>query len=223
MGRITIVQCGGGFTHSSRHCAGDVTGSCEPSQMLHSVRYLQSQWNARSPELSLKDLVDLMRPSASLALIERARRHYQACRIQCFLRGVAVAVDGPMPTSGGLLLGTASDPDFAVGSVRPSLTLNAADLAAELPSQAELSRQLAAQVLGALQAGLLVYVRPAPLQTRTIERLRELAKQHRYPVLTVTLQAGVEREPSHPLALREVVVRVTPDSGAAGAHTPAVH
>lgn len=193
--------------------------------MLHSVRYLQSQWNARSPELSLKDLVDLMRPSASLALLERARRHYQACRIQCFLRGVAVAVDGPMPTTGGLLLGAVSDPDFAVGSVRPCLPLNAADLAAEAPSQSELSPQLAAQVLGALQAGLIVYVRSTPLQARTVERLRELAMQHRYPVLGVSLRDGAEREAAHPLALREVVVQVTPEDGVAAQHssTPAVH
>lgn len=188
--------------------------------MLHSVRYLQSQWNARSPELSLKDLVELMRPSASLALIERARRNYQACRIQCFLRGVAVAVDGPMPTSGGMLLGATSDPDFAVGSIRPSLTLNPADLAAQLPSQPALSPELATQVLGALQAGLMVYVRSTPLQSRTVDRLRELALQHRFPVLAVALRNGVERDTAHPLALREVVVQVSPE-GSLASPTPA--
>jgi hypothetical protein len=182
--------------------------------MLHSVRYLQSQWNARSPELSLKDLVDLIRPSASLALIERARRHYQACRFQCFVRSVAVAVDGPMPTTGALALGDARDPDFVVGSIRPCLALAPADLAAG-STRATPSQALEMQVLGALQAGLLVYVHSTPLQGELVDRLRAIAATHRFPVLTVTLAGDCAKDAPHPLALREIVVHVNPKNEAA--------
>lgn len=204
------------FTHSSRSCIGVVTGACNVYRMLHSVRYLQSQWNARSPELSLKDLVDLIRPSASLALIERARRHYQACRFQCFLRSVAVAVDGPMPTTGALMLGQATDPDFVVGSVRPSLALTPADLAFG-PRHATPKKELEAQVLSALQAGLVVYVRSTPLQTEFVHHLRSIAAAHRFPVLDVVLEGDIAKDAPHPLALREVLVRVTPESDGSSA------
>lgn len=182
---------------------------CDVYRMLHSVRYLQSQWNARSPELSLKDLVDLIRPSTSLALIERARRHYQACRFQCFVRSVAVAVDGPMPTTGALALGEAIDPDFVVGSIRPCLSLGSSDLAAA-STRTMLTQDLDVQILGALQAGLLVYVRATPLQAELVERLRALAEAHRFPVLTLALEGNFGKEAPKPLALREVVVRVAP-------------
>lgn len=181
--------------------------------MLHSVRYLQSQWNARSPELSLKDLVDLIRPSASLALLERARRHYQACRFQCFVRSVAVAVDGPMPTTGALALGDANEPEFVVGSIRPCLSLSAADLAAS-STRSVPNRDLEVQVLSALQAGLLVYVHSTPLQTELVERLQALATTHHFPVLAVSLAGEFKKDAPHPLALREVVVSVTPRSEA---------
>jgi hypothetical protein len=177
--------------------------------MLHSVRYLQSQWNARSPELTLKDLVDLIRPGSSLALIERARRHYQACRFQCFVRSVAVAVDGPMPTTGALAFGDVGSPDFVVGSVRPCLALSPADLAAA-SSRSTSSQELEVQVLGALKAGLLVYVAATALQSELVERLRVVAMIHHFPVLGVTLAGDFSKDAPHPLALREVVVRVAP-------------
>jgi hypothetical protein len=190
--------------------------------MLHSVRYLQSQWNARSPELSLKDLVEVMRPGASPAPLDRARRHYQACRIQCFLRGVAVAVDGPLPSSGAVLIGAAEDPDYIVGSVRPSFVLGPADLAAKLPTEAELP--MAAEVLAALRVGLLVYVRATAAQECLVAGLRELAKQHRYPVLDIELHHNQDDASPHPLALREVMVKVSPSAiSAVKGSSPRVH
>ena len=191
--------------------------------MLHSVRYLQSQWNARSPELSLKDLVDLLRPASPVAAIERARRHYQACRFQCFVKGVAVAVDGPLPSTGALVLGTADAPDFVVGSVRPCLVLPGEQAGSELDTVSTESVEL--EVLGALQAGLAVYSKKTPARARLTERLRELAREHRFPVFDVTLQGDVAKDAQRPLALREVVVRLTPNmpAAASGARTHGVH
>lgn len=197
------------FTPPSPSRAGDVTSGCDAPRMLHSVRYLQSRWNARSPELSLKDLVDLIRPNASPALLERARRHYQACRFQCFVRSVAVAVDGPLPTTGALALGDASDPEFVVGSIRPCLPLLPGTLAAA-STRALPSHELEARLPSALQAGLLVYVAATPLQNEWVGRLRTLAATHHFPVLSVSLTGSFAQDASHPLALREIVVSVTP-------------
>lgn len=179
--------------------------------MLHSVRFLQSQWHARSPALTLRDLVEYLRPGGgSSAAIEKARRLYQTARIQCFLRGIAVAVDGPLPTTGALLLGSVSDPEFIVSSVRPSLELDMA----ELEHEGILDRAfLREQVYAALDAGLLVYVRQRTTSDALGKWLEEQVRARRHPVLAVAItHAACYAMPSS-LALSEVVIRLTPAGG----------
>lgn len=190
--------------------------------MLHSVRFLQSQWNARSPALSLRDLVEYLRPiGGSSASIERARRQFQAARIHCFLRGIAVAVDGPLPTTGALLVGSVSDPEFLVSSIRPSLEL---DLAALEPDAAHLQTgagdphapSLLQRVCAALDDGLLVYVRSTNTHDATRRWLEGRVRARRYPILAVTVVPPEAQPEPGSLALSEVVVRLTPVSDSAG-------
>jgi hypothetical protein len=188
--------------------------------MLHSVRFLQSQWNARSPALSLRDLVEYLRPiGGSSASLEKARRQYQAARIHCFLRGIAVAVDGPLPTTGALLMGSVSDPEFIVSSIRPSLEL---DLPALEPVRAGLEpggngdlheAALLRRVCGALDDGLLVYVRSTNTSDATSRWLEGQVRARRYPVLAVTVVPPEAHAEPGSLALSEVVVRLAPVSG----------
>lgn len=188
--------------------------------MLHSVRFLQSQWNARSPALSLRDLVDYLRPiGVSSASLERARRQYQAARIHCFLRGIAVAVDGPLPTTGALLLGSVSDPELIVSSIRPSLELDLAALETDAAGVAPGGNgnlhdaSLLRRVCAALDDGLLVYLRRTNRTDATSRWLEGQIRARRYPVLAVTVAPPeADAEPGS-LALREVVVRLTPVGG----------
>ncbi len=175
--------------------------------MLHSVRFLQSQWNARSPDLTLRDVVDLIRTGSSPALVQKARRHYRSSRIQCFLRSVAVAVDGPLPTTGALLIGSPSDPDFTVASIRPCVELGPAELGLD----PQPSLQLRQQLMSALDAGLLVYVRRSEAHAVSVKRIQEEVRAHRYPVLQVHIDASHSSSDGRPMTLNEVVVRLCPD------------
>jgi hypothetical protein len=174
--------------------------------MLHSVRFLQSQWNARSPELTLRDFVDLLRTGSSPALLQKARRHYRSSRIQCFLRSVAVAVDGPLPTTGALLIGSPSDPDFTVASIRPCVELGPAEVGLD----PEIALQLRQQLMSALEAGLLVYMRCSEAHAVSVKRIQEEVRARRYPVLQVNIEASHSSSDGRPMTLAEVVVRLSP-------------
>lgn len=175
--------------------------------MLHSVRFLQSQWNARSPDLTLRDLVAFIRSGNSPALLEKARRHYQASRIQCFFRGVAVAVDGPLPTTGALLIGSPSDQEFVVASVRPCIELGPSELGLD----SEISFPVREQLMSALDAGLLVYLRCSEAHAPSVKQIQEEARARRYPILQVHIETSHSSSDGRPMTLNEVVVRLFPD------------
>lgn len=198
------------FTDSSQPCVRPVTERCDHGKMLHSVRYLQSQWNARSPELSLRDWVNFVRPSVAPEALERARRHYHASRVHCFLRGLAVAVDGPLPSTGALLLGRDTDPEFAVGSIRPCLTLDPRGPSQSSESSPKLTATLEAQMLATLEAGYIVHLRRTSERSAIENRLIELASSRHFPVMTLHFDPVTEPQADHPFALRELLIRATP-------------
>ncbi len=83
--------------------------------MLHGVRFLQSQLHARVAEFSLKDWLATFKEHelSDANVASHARKAHRDAKIHCFLSGLAVAVEGELP-SRGLVLVAGDDVDFAV-------------------------------------------------------------------------------------------------------------
>lgn len=193
--------------------------------MLHGVRFLQSQLHARVAEFSLKDWLSTFKEHefSEANVVSHARKAHRDAKIHSFLSGVAIAVEGELP-SRGLVLVAADNVDFALRVLSsltpvwsPSGQSTSFDSARQTMSQAPTSQPLASQRIlqtaaTALAEGVLV---AWPMQTLarvlTAEVVR-MAARSELPIVGATVEESARTPSADPLdallARRDVLVTV---------------
>jgi hypothetical protein len=181
--------------------------------MLHGVRFIQSQLQARVAEFSLKGWLSTLKEQefSNANITNHARKAHREAKLHCFLTGLAVAVEGQVPASGVVLVSTTQVP-FAL-RVLSSLTplwIEAEHRQEPANPSVSNARQLLQGATSALAEGVTVAWPTRTIARSHTEELIHMATAQGLPVVGATLTENSRANSTEPLdallARRDVLV-----------------